>query len=140
MLVENRYPSQLKNIRQICQVVSDMAKVAVDKKIAYEQKLHFLQQIELMTGEACTNSICHNPIPGSGEVLLKMRYHHRFIDITVMDQNPEFDFYNIRKPKFDDIPEGGYGLHIIKTIADKVIYKREDGWNMLLMIKRINHQ
>lgn len=140
MLLEIRYPSKRENISRFCQAVTDLAKKTVAKKSGQKLAPKFLQEVELMTGEACTNSICHNPAPNSGEVILKIRSYQNIFKIIVMDQNPAFDFYNFRQPEFDDAPESGYGLHIIKTLADKVIYQRENNRNILSMTKKINHR
>lgn len=137
MLIEIRYPSALKYLRQMCQISKDMAQSAVDIKLDDTQKLKFLQEVELMTGEACTNSIRHNTVPNTGELILRIRYTQKVFEVIVMDQNPEFDFYALSGPKFDDIPESGYGIHIIKTLSDEVIFKRENTWNKLWMIKKI---
>lgn len=37
----------------------------------------------------------------------------------------------------DDLPEGGYGWHLIHRLADAVCYDRTDGWNRLEL--RLGH-
>jgi anti-sigma regulatory factor (Ser/Thr protein kinase) len=42
---------------------------------------------------------------------------------------------NIALPDFDEHPEGGYGIFIIKSMMDEVQYFHADGFNHLKMIK-----
>lgn len=136
MLIEIRYPLELKFIRQICQTTTKIAKIGLNQSIKHKRTTKFLQEIELMTGEACTNSIRHASNLNSEGLILRLILTKNDFEIIVLDQNPEFDFYNSGQPEFDEIPESGYGIHIIKSLADKVVYTRSCCWNKLHIIKR----
>ena len=58
--------------------------------------------------------------------------------MMIKDRNAPFDFAVMMPPNFDEIPESGYGIHLIKEVMDEVTYLREDGWNILKLKKRIN--
>lgn len=136
MLIEIKYPLELKFIRQICQTTSNIAKIGLNQSIEHKGTIKFLQEIELMTGEACTNSIRHASKLNSEGLILRLILTKNHFEIVVLDQNPEFDFYNSGQPEVDEIPESGYGIHIIKSLADKVVYTRSCCWNKLHIIKR----
>ncbi len=139
MLIEIRYPLNLSFIEQICQTTSAIAKIGLNQSIEHKRNSKFLQEIELMTGEACTNSIRHATHLNSGELILRLIIKVNHFEIIVMDQNPEFDFNQSGQPDFSEIPESGYGIHIIKSLADKVAYSRTSCWNKLHIIKRFTH-
>ncbi len=135
MLIEIRYPLELKVIRQICQTTSEIAKIGLNQFIEHKGNTKFLQEIELMTGEACTNSIRHASNRNSGVLILRLKLTKNHFEIVVLDQNPKFDFHNAYRPEFDKIPENGYGIHIIKSLADKITYKRKKNGNQLHIVK-----
>jgi len=139
MLIEIKYPLELKFIRQICQTTSEIAKIGLNQFIEHKGHTKFLQEIELMTGEACTNSIRHASNPNSGVLILRLILTQNHFEVVVLDQNPKFEFNDIGLPLFNKIPESGYGIHIIKSLADKVIYTRTGNWNRLHIIKRFSH-
>jgi len=139
MLIEIRYPLKLKFVRQICQTTSAIAKIGLNKAVEHKKNSKFLQEIELITGEASTNSIRHATIPNQGELVLRLIIKDHNFEIIVMDQNPEFNFFNAGQPEFDNIPESGYGIHIIKSLADEVVYTRTSCWNKLHITKRFTH-
>ncbi len=139
MLIEIRYPLHLKFVRLICQTTSTIAQIGLNQSSKRNGHSRFLQEIELMTGEACTNSIRHAPKLNSGKLIVRLVIKENHLEIIVMDQNPKFDFYNSGQPAFDKISESGYGIHIIKSIADKVVYTRTGSLNKLRIIKRFTH-
>ena len=94
--------------------------------------------IELMTGEAFCNAVRHAGIQGSEKyVIIHIRCQETQFEIIVKDQNPEFNFSRVPEPDFASVPEKGYGLHIIKKLADTVQYQRENSWNVLTIVKYI---
>ncbi len=42
--------------------------------------------------------------------------------------------------ELEEIPEGGWGLSLIKSIMDEVSYKSENGINHLTLLKKMNRQ
>jgi len=139
MLIEMQYPLNFKFVKQICQTTSDIAKIALNNCVECTKNSNFLQEIELMTGEACTNSFRHAVNLNQGKLILRLIINENHFEIIVMDQNPEFDFNNTGQPDFDIIPESGYGILIIKSLADKVVYTRTNHWNKIHITKRFTH-
>lgn len=98
----------------------------------------FLSEIELATGEACCNAVKHGPGKGKEKVRVTISYNHReskFI-ISVHDGNQAYELSD-REPDFEAVPENGYGIYIMKTLMDKVTYRRDKGRNTVIMEKQI---
>ena len=61
--------------------------------------------------------------------------------ITITDSGMPFD--PTRKPEVDinasleDRPVGGLGIHLVRQLMDSVSYRREDGKNILTLIKML---
>jgi len=55
--------------------------------------------------------------------------------IEVSDQGTGFDFEKAPEPEFDQHPESGYGLYIIRRMMDEVEYTKGDKMNTLTMKK-----
>jgi anti-sigma regulatory factor (Ser/Thr protein kinase) len=62
--------------------------------------------------------------PGPGE-----------LTVEVADQGAEFNPLKAEKPdltlSLEARPVGGLGIHLVKTIAKSLSYRREQGWNRL---------
>ena len=98
----------------------------------------FVSEIELAAGEACCNAVKHGPDKGKDNIQVSISLNHTESKLTVAvsDGNPEYDFSD-REPDFAAIPESGYGIHIMRTVMDKVTYRRERGRNSVIMEKQI---
>jgi len=63
------------------------------------------------------------------------------LDFIVTDSGMPFD--PTRKPEVDinasleDRPVGGLGIHLVRQLMDSVSYRREDGKNILTLIKML---
>lgn len=99
----------------------------------------FIHDVELAVGEACTNAVkyCCEAQPERVFVSVCFEINNTDLLVTVKDRNEPFDFYNIPPPDFKNVPEGGYGLFIMKKKMDHVTYERLDGMNVITMRKKI---
>jgi serine/threonine-protein kinase RsbW len=96
--------------------------------------------VELSVSEACTNAVKHAATVASEDTLtIVFEIFKQKLSITVIDQGPGYDINNIPLPDFDQHPEGGYGIFIIRTMMDEVAYSPKDGCNNLKMIKYLEH-
>lgn len=96
----------------------------------------FADQIELAVCEACTNAIRHTKAPDA-EAMVAIRFEvleDRLV-VEVKDRGGGFDLAKVPLPDFEKLPEGGYGLFIIRTVMDEVCYTRGDEYNTLTMKK-----
>jgi serine/threonine-protein kinase RsbW len=83
-----------------------------------------VQDIIQALTEACVNSILYTtPSEVDIEVLVAMSENSLIIEVR--DQGPGFNPENVKPPNFEEIAEkgvknGGFGLHMIKELVDKV--------------------
>ena len=93
--------------------------------------------------EAVTNVIKHGygNEGQRGFVELRLSYDETDLEIEIRDDAPAFDPTNVAEMEdpslAESLPEGGYGLHIIRTVVDRLEYAREAGQNVLTLAKCI---
>lgn len=96
----------------------------------------FINAVELIVSEACTNAILHTENSDSqNKVCLQFKIFDNKLVIEVKDQGKGFDFDNLVSPDFENPTSGGYGLYIIKSNVNEVKYFKENSWNILSMTK-----
>ena len=100
---------------------------------------NFSTDVELAVGEACTNCVKYSENLDTGDktVIVTFETDDEKLVIQVKDQNPEFDFHGVSVPDFSEVPEGGYGIFIIREKMDLVTYMHTNGWNCVTMTKFI---
>jgi serine/threonine-protein kinase RsbW len=97
--------------------------------------------IELTVSEACTNAIKHAVTTAAIDNLtIVYQVYGQKLIIIVKDQGPGYDIDNIPLPDFDEHPEGGYGIFLIKSMMDEVNYYQKNGLNNLKMIKYLDNK
>ncbi len=99
----------------------------------------FVDEVELALSEACTNAIRHTT-DASATVIVSFRVYETQLVIEVSDQGAGFDFEKVPEPEFDQHPESGYGLYIIRRIMDEVEYTRGCEMNILTMKKYLREK
>src|ERR1700751_2227588 len=57
------------------------------------------------------------------------------LEILLCDQGPAVDPSKLRGRRLDEIKPGGLGLHFIRQSMDTVEFKREQGANLLQLVK-----
>lgn len=108
-----------------------------------------LSNIEQALVETVNNCIEHAYSDVSSEGVIEITYSlsDDCIVIEVMDQGKQFDpakLENLDKVDdfdpldFDNLPEGGFGLKVIKSCMDKIDYRRDNGRNHWLLTKYRN--
>jgi serine/threonine-protein kinase RsbW len=96
----------------------------------------FLNEVELAVSEACTNAIRHvSDGDAEAKVAVCFQVYADSLIIEVKDQGEGFNIEDIPLPEFDQHPEGGYGLYIIRTVMDEVHYTKGELHNTLTMKK-----
>ena len=103
-----------------------------------EDREKFLSAIELAAGEACCNAVKHGPDKGEDKIKVSLSLNNAESNftVTVSDGNPAYDFSE-RDPDFAALAENGYGIYIMRTLMDKVTYRRDKGRNIVTMEKQI---
>ncbi|MEM1386551.1 MAG: ATP-binding protein [Pseudomonadota bacterium] len=97
------------------------------------------ERIELVVAEALNNVVEHGQLCiDSGYIQLFVSQIDRTMLIKIRDTGapmPGLVLPDGRPPQMsgpiEDLPEGGFGWFIIKSLADGLGYTRSDGWNEL---------
>jgi len=98
----------------------------------------FAHSFELALSEAFTNAVKHSQ--GSralSKIIIEFEIEEDALSISVKDRNPRFDPDVAPPADIGTCPVGGYGLFLMKQVMDKVAYRREDGWNVMTMSKKV---
>ena len=90
----------------------------------------------LAVGELCSNSIQHAYEGQSGKpIRVSVRSSDEALTIEVEDFGKPFDADEYETPDLDALPDSGYGIFLVKTIADSLSFDvaRERGtrWTMV---------
>lgn len=99
--------------------------------------------ILLALQESVTNVLRHGYGDDHSEGFLevRLRYDEAQMEIEIRDDAPAFDPTQVAEmpePSLEDeLPEGGYGLHIIRSVVDRLLYRREAGQNVLTLAKSL---
>jgi serine/threonine-protein kinase RsbW len=95
---------------------------------------------QLAVEEAVTNIIMHGYKDGNGSVLVLCRANTGTIEIRLEDRAVPFNPLTLPSPDLDEDIEdrkiGGLGFFLIRQVMDEILYRYEDGKNILTMIKR----
>lgn len=95
---------------------------------------------QLAVEEAVTNVIMHGYAGNPGQIALTCRTTHGLVEVQIEDNAPQFNPLSIPLPDIEgDIEDrkiGGLGVFLIQQVMDEVIYRYEDGKNILVLIKK----
>jgi serine/threonine-protein kinase RsbW len=92
--------------------------------------------LNLVLTEATANAIKHGNFNNPRDtVKIAIHIHQEALIIHVYDHGQGFDLETVPTPDFDQPQESGMGLFFIKTLMDKVSYKRQGDTNVLEIIK-----
>lgn len=128
-----KIPSNTENLEIIRNFVSGIA-----QKVGF--KNDDIHKIELAVDEACTNVIQHaykdenkKPI----DIAIKLDFDK--FSIVITDRGEGFDFKEIDMPDMEEylaeLRVGGLGIYLMRTLMDKVDYKKAKGENQVHMVK-----
>lgn len=130
-----RLPAKLENLEPIMASVSGFLKL---RGLSGDR----IQEIELATEEALVN-IFNYAYPGREPGEVEVRCHVEGEDrlmVEFSDSGIPFDVTAPAAPDLDaPLPErkvGGLGIFLIRKMVDEVLYRREEGHNVLTFILR----
>ena len=118
------------------QIVAALLENAIGKTV--EDRDALLSAVELATGEACTNAVKYCPSGDMGELFVSVvvTLDASKLVISVSDGNEAFTLPD-KSPDFDAAPDHGYGIYVMKNLMDGVVYRRENGRNIMIMEKTL---
>ena len=125
-----RYEARIENLEEILRFVADYAGELPWATLR-------LTDIELVLEEAVVN-VCKYAYPeGTGQVEVRCEGDGTGLSIRIADSGVPFDVLNATEPDLSaDILErqvGGLGCFLIRSMSDRVEYRREGGRNLLEM-------
>jgi serine/threonine-protein kinase RsbW len=95
---------------------------------------------QLAVEEAVTNIILHGYRDGGGEILIQCRASRGIVEIQLEDRAPPFNPLSLPEPDLDGDIEarqiGGLGIFLVRRVMDEILYRFEEGKNILVLIKR----
>jgi serine/threonine-protein kinase RsbW len=91
--------------------------------------------------EVVTNAASHGGTDeGALRITISLRLETTDLRIHVTDSGRPFNPLVVPSPNTElplvDRPVGGLGVHLVRSLMDDVVYRREDGKNILAMRKR----
>jgi serine/threonine-protein kinase RsbW len=93
--------------------------------------------VQLALQEVCTNIVRHayeDRTGGRIELTMKVAEHPRQLIIDVHDTGRSFDLATVPEPNLDEGEEHGYGLFLVRTLLDEVVYDprpRKNHWRLV---------
>lgn len=110
---------------------SFVSEYAQDQRIALEK----VSEIQLVLEEAFVNICSYAYAGGRGEVEVRCFSERHSAIIEIIDSGVPFDMTAQKLPDItadiQDRNTGGLGCLLIRKLADMVVYRREDGKNIL---------
>lgn len=127
---QTRYLGLVGNMAE--QVVQSLEEFSGDREaLAYH--------LNLVLTEAMTNAIEHGGPPGRPtRVRICLWVEDNNLLIRVYDQGTGFDLSALPAPDFEDLPERGRGIFIIRALMDHVDYHKTQDGNVLEMQKKLS--
>ena len=110
--------SKIENINKIENIIDEVSEKARINSEVYGKIL-------IATVEAVNNSIMHgNKEDDSKKVKVEFTINEDFVSITIEDEGPGFNFYNVPDPTTPENIENihGRGVYLMKHLADDVIF------------------
>ena len=95
---------------------------------------------QLAVEEAITNVILHGYAGDTGKIVITCRTTSGLAEVQIEDTAPPFDPLSLPEPDMsgdiEDRKIGGLGVFLIRQVMDDIIYRRESGRNILVMVKK----
>ena len=94
--------------------------------------------VVLAVDEACSNIIKHAYDNDTKQtILINCAMFDNRLEVRLRDFGKKANLDEIQPRNLDDIRPGGLGVHLIRTVMDKVVYENdEEQGNHLLMVKK----
>jgi serine/threonine-protein kinase RsbW len=124
----------LRSVSAACKLVGGEGK----RLEAARRQLH--EEMLSAAGEAFNNVAIHGyrglPV---GNIEFQIETDGREIVLRLMDHGRSFDAASAPMPVLDELPEGGFGLYIIKSFVDSIAYEagQQGKPNVLTLRKRL---
>jgi serine/threonine-protein kinase RsbW len=133
--VKIRVPNQTRYLSLIGKIGEDIARTL---KLYHGDREELAFNINLVLTEAMANVIRHaQDEPPAEEVHIAISISNQELKIQVFDQGQGFDVCAVPAPNFKGLDEHGRGVFIIRSIMDRVSYRKLKSGNVLEMTKSL---
>ena len=140
-----RYESKLTEVLSLKNDIHEVSKLNAFQKSFYEKlniEKSLARRLQLAVEETVVNVIDYAyPIGINGDITVKMMWNGNTLKIVVVDTGVMFDPTLVETPDTSLMVEerrvGGLGIHLVRKLMDSVNYEREDGKNILTLVKTI---
>ncbi|PLX94460.1 MAG: anti-sigma factor [Desulfuromonas sp.] len=133
--VDIRVPNQTRYLSLIGKIGEDVARTLRSYRGDREELAY---HINLVLTEAMTNAIHHaNEGDPEKEVHITIAIINDCLSIKVYDEGQGFDVSALDPVKGSEIPEHGRGVYIIRSLMDRVCYRRLEEGHVLEMEKNL---
>ena len=96
--------------------------------------------LRLAVEEAITNVIVHGYREQGGEVDVTCRATRGIVEVQIEDAASPFNPLLLPEPDLttdiEDRHVGGLGIFLIRQVMDEIVYRYENGKNILVLVKR----
>jgi len=132
-------PSATQSLTMTAQTASLHAAMEFVRKGALEASLPEARigELDLLIEEVFMNVCCH-AYPDGKQGIVTLTYSVPApgeLSVEVADQGEEFNPLTAAPPdltlNLEDLPIGGLGIFLVKTLASSLTYRRDCGWNRL---------
>ena len=130
-----RLPVEVKEIERLNSVVRRFGEL-------HEVPSRFLYAVNLALDEVVTNTILYGfDNPMGQELTIQLLASNNEVIAQLLDEGREFNPMNVPTPKLDaplqERELGGLGLHLVRSLMDRMDYRRDGTKNVLTLVKRI---
>ena len=133
--VDIRVPNQTRYLSLIGKIGEDVARTLKRYKGDREELAYHLN---LVLTEAMANAILHaNEDDPEKEIHVTITILDEVLCIKVYDQGQGFDINMLPSPDFKSLDDHGRGVYIIRSLMDKVTYRKFKGGHVLEMVKSL---
>ena len=92
--------------------------------------------------ELLANVLSHGAVgPDTRALTMQIALEEERLTVTLADDGPAFDPFSQSAPdttlSVDDRPIGGLGIHLVRKLMDEVSYERQDGQNVVVLVKHL---
>jgi serine/threonine-protein kinase RsbW len=130
-----RIPADLNDIERMCRLVRQFGEL-------HDVPSRTLYAVNLALDETVTNIVQYAyDDPRGKELLVRLEVSGNELRGDVVDEGRAFNPLEAAVPDLaaplPDREPGGLGIHLVRSLIDRLSYRREDGKNVLTMSKRI---
>lgn len=98
--------------------------------------------LQLVADELLSNIILYG-CPGGGPHTITIDFQMKGDEVWALVRDDGMPFNLLEQPvpkrpaSLDEATVGGLGIHLVRSTMDEITYRYEDGWNELLLKKRL---